>query len=124
MKNAVSDGNTITYTNGGGSTIASGTVVKTGHILGVAIADIPAGKDGTLQITGSVTAPKVAAAVFTAGEKLVWDVSANAGAGAFDDSLASPATGDLTGAAVAFAAGANNETTCTVVLTPGNATLA
>ena len=33
------------------------------------------------------------------GESLVWDVSANAGAGAFDDNLASPATGDVSGAA-------------------------
>jgi hypothetical protein len=29
----------------------------------------------------------------------VWDVSANTNAGAFDDNLATPATGDISGAA-------------------------
>jgi predicted RecA/RadA family phage recombinase len=63
--------------------------------------------------------PKVSAAVFVVGEKLLWDVSA----GAFDDSAATPASGDVMGGAVAFRAGANAETTCYVKLTPGNATL-
>jgi hypothetical protein len=58
--------------------------------------------------------------VFVKGEKLVFDVSA----GAFDDSLASPASGDVTGGAVAWEAGANTETTCTVKLTPGNSAVA
>ena len=123
MKNYVNDGNTIPYTNGGGSTIASGTLVKTGHTLGWAVADIPAGASGTLRISGKGTAPKVSAAVFVVGEKLVFDVSAGSGVGAFDDSVATPAAGDVTGAAIAAVAGANTETTCTVILTPGNATL-
>ena len=63
--------------------------------------------------------PKVTAAVFAQGEKLIWDVSA----GKFDDSAAIPATGDVTGGAVAWVAGANLETTCTIKLTAGNATL-
>lgn len=122
MKNFVSEGNTIEYTNAGGTTIASGTLVATGHVLGWAIADIPAGETGTLRITGEGTAPKVSGAVFAVGEKLVFDVSANAGAGAFDDSAATPASGDLTGAAIASVAGADGQTTATVILTPGNAT--
>lgn len=122
MNNHINDGETISYTNGGGSTIASGTPVVTGHTIGVAVADIPAGGTGTLRIKGRFTMPKVSAAVFSVGEKLVFDVSANSGIGAFDDSAATPATGDLTGAAVAAVAGANGETTCEVVLTPGNAT--
>ena len=123
MDNFVSDGNTVSYTNGGGSTIPSGTLVKAGHTLGWAITDIPAGGTGTLRIRGKGTAPKVSAAVFAVGEKLVFDVSANSGVGAFDDSAATPASGDITGGAIAAVAGANNETTCTVVLTPGNTTL-
>jgi len=67
--------------------------------------------------------PKVAAAVFAQGEKLVFDVSANGGLGAFDDSAAVPAAGDVTGGAIAWVAGANAETTCTIKLTPGNTTL-
>lgn len=122
MNNYKKGGKTISYTNGGGTTIASGTLVATGHTLGWAVADIAPGETGTLSIEGEGTAPKVSAAVFAVGEKLVFDVSANSGVGAFDDSAATPATGDLTGAAIAAVAGANNETTCTVILTPGNVT--
>lgn len=122
MDNAVDSGSTINYTNAGGSTIPAGRLFVAGHVLACAIADIPVGETGACKISGKVTAPKVSAAVFEVGEKLVFDVSANAGVGAFDDSAATPATGDLTGAAVAAVAGANTETTCTVVLTPGNAT--
>jgi len=41
----------------------------------------------------------------------------------FDDSAATPASGDVMGAAVAFVAGAVSETTCTIKLTPGNSTV-
>lgn len=118
MDNFVDNGSTVNYTNSSGSTIAAGSIVATGHCLGVAITDIANGETGALRVTGKVTAPKVSAAVFSVGEKLVWDVSA----GAFDDSAATPASGDITGGAVAAVAGANTETTCTVILTPGNAT--
>ena len=62
------------------------------------------------------------AVAFAIGEKLVFDISAAAGAGEFDDSAAVPATGDITGGAIAMRAGLNTETTCLVKLTPGNAT--
>ena len=67
--------------------------------------------------------PKVSDAVFVQGEKLVFDVSANGALGAFDDSAATPASGDITGGAIAWVAGANLETTCTIKLTPGNTTV-
>lgn len=123
MKNAVDNGSTVNYTNGGGSTIASGTLVKAGHTLGWAIGDIAPGASGVLAITGKGTAPKVSSAVFVVGEKLVFDVSANGGVGAFDDSAATPATGDVTGGAIAAVAGSNGQDTCTVILTPGNTTV-
>lgn len=116
----VQPGDTIDYPNASGSTIVSGTVVKMGHILGVTLVDIANGATGAMKITGVFqNVPKVSAAVFAVGEKLLWDASA----GAFDDSAATPASGDLLGAAVAVIAGANTETVCTVLLTPGNATL-
>lgn len=123
MKNAIDSGATLLYTNGGGTTIPSGTLVKASHTLGWAVTDIAPGATGVLRLTGSGTAPKVSAAVFAAGEKLVFDVSANSGAGAFDDSAATPASGDITGGAIARKAGANGETTCEVTLTYGNTTL-
>lgn len=119
MKNAVAEGNTLTYTNTSGATITSGTLVKAGHTLGWAITDIPNNSTGTLAIRGRGTAPKVAGAVFAVGEKLVWDSSA----GAFDDSAAVAASGDITGGAIAAAEGTNGPTTCDVILTPGNTTL-
>lgn len=119
MDNYVDDGTTVNYTNSTGSAIASGDIVVMSHSLGVALADIANGSTGAVQVAGKVTAPKVSAAVFAVGEKLVYDITA----GAFDDSAATPAAGDVTGAAVAAVAGAATETTCTVILTPGNATL-
>lgn len=119
MDNYVDNGTTVNYTNASGSDIASGDVIVMGHSLGVALVDIADGDTGAVQVAGKVTVPKVSAAVFAVGEKLVYDVSA----GAFDDSAAVAASGDLTGAAVAAVAGVNAETSCTVILTPGNTTL-
>lgn len=120
-KNFVSDGDVIPWTNTTGSAVASGQVVVMGHTLGVALVAIPAGGTGAVAVEGVFTVPKVSGAVFAQGEKLVWDVSANSGAGAFDDSAATPATGDITGGAIAWEAGTDGQTTATVKLTPGNA---
>ena len=118
--NYVQAGGVIEYANAG-SAIASGDVVVMGHTIGVALEDIAATTGvGSVAIEGVFTVPKVSAAVFVQGEKLIFDVSASPPA--FDDSSATPATGDITGGAVAMVAGASSETTCVVKLTPGNAT--
>lgn len=115
--NYVQPGNAIHYSNTGAA-ISAGDVVVMGHTIGIALVDIAATTGaGAVAIEGVFTVPKVSAAVFAQGEKLIYDVSA----GAFDDSAATPATGDITGGAVAVVSGANTETTCTVKLTPGNA---
>lgn len=123
-KNYESDGNTIQWTNGTGAAVASGQLVKVGpSMLGVALVALANGATGSVAVEGVFSGvPKVSAAVFAQGEKLIWDVSANGALGAFDDSAATPAAGDVTGGAIAWVAGANTETTCTVKLTPGNAT--
>lgn len=123
-KNYESDGNTIQWTNGTGAAVASGQMVKVGpSMLGVALVAIAIGATGSVAVEGVFSGvPKVSAAVFAQGEKLIWDVSANGALGAFDDSAATPASGDVTGGAIAWVAGANTETTCTVKLTPGNTT--
>jgi predicted RecA/RadA family phage recombinase len=115
----VQKGDVLDWTNATGSAKASGAVVELKHQIGVALTDIANGAVGAVAIEGCYTVPKVSAAVWVVGEKLIWDTSA----GAFDDSAATPATGDITGAAVAMAAGANGETTAVVKLTPGNTTL-
>lgn len=109
------------WTNTSGDDVAAGDLVIASHSLGVALVDIADGEVGSVAFGGVVSGlPKVSAAVFAQGEKLILDVSATPPA--FDDSAATPATGDITGAAIAWVAGANLETTCTVKLTPGNAT--
>jgi predicted RecA/RadA family phage recombinase len=123
-RNYESDGNVIQWTNGTGAAVASGQVVKVGNILGVALVAIAIGASGSVAVEGVFSGvPKVSAAVFVQGEKLIFDVSAGSGVGAFDDSAATPATGDVTGGAIAWVAGANAETTCTIKLTPGNTTV-
>jgi len=110
--NLVQDGAVIQYT--AGSNISSGAVVKIGNILGVALTDIANGATGSVAIEGVFDVPKVSGAVIAQGESLTWDVSA----GAFDDNAATPATGDVTGAAaVAFEAAGNGVTTIAVKFT-------
>ena len=118
MENYVSKGDTVDYTNAGPA-IASGAVVPLKHSIGIAMVDIANGATGAVRVTGKVTVPKVTAAVFAVGEKLIWDASV----GKFDDSAATPATGDITGACIAAVAGTSSDDTAVVILTPGNATL-
>jgi len=105
--------------------IAAGQVVKIGNLLGVALVDIANGATGSVALEGVFTAPKVSGADIGKGESLTWDVSASSGAGAFDDNAATPATGDVTGAAaVAWEAAGNGVTTMLVKFTgvPGTVT--
>jgi len=107
-----SEGKVVQYT--AGADISSGDVVVMGNIIGVALTDIANGATGSVAIEGVFTVPKVSAAVIAVGESLTYDVSASA----FDDSAATPATGDITGApAVAMEAGINTQTTLKVKLT-------
>lgn len=119
--NFVQPGEVIDWVNGTGAAKAAGAVVAMGNILGVALVDIAKSATGSVAISGVFTVPKVSAAVIAQGESLVWDVSA----GAFDDNLATPATGDISGAAaVAFEAAGNGVTSFDVLFTgvPGTKT--
>ena len=124
-KNYVQEGKVLPYTVPSATTITAGQVVKMGNILGIALNGGTAGQVVQVQIDGVFVAPKVAAAVIKAGESLTWDVSATSGAGAFDDNAATPATGDVTGAAaVAFEDAAATTTSLKVKFTgvPGTVT--
>ncbi len=90
-----------------------------GHTLGIALTDIASGALGAVAVEGVYELPKVSTAVFSIGEKLLYDDSATA----FDDSSAVAAPGDLLGAAIAMQAGQDGQTTCLAKLTPGNADL-
>lgn len=114
------DGARVTYTNTGAA-ISSGDVVVMSHTIGIAMVDIAATTGvGEVAIEGVFAVPKADLAVIVVGEKLLWDASA----GDFDDSAATPASGDILGAVVAVEAkGATTSETILVKLTPGNATL-
>lgn len=112
-------GEVVQYT--AGANIISGQVVKIGNMLGVALQDIANGETGPVMVKGVFVVPKVTAAVIAQGESLTWDVSA----AKFDDNLATPASGDVTGAAAfAFEAAGNNITELAVCFTgvPGTVT--
>lgn len=118
--NKVEDGKVIVYTNTG-SAITAGSIVVMSHTIGVALVDIAATTGtGAVAIEGVFSGiPKVTAAVFVQGEKLLWDSSVSK----FDDSAAVAASGDILGAVTAWVAGTSSDTTCTIKLTPGNATI-
>jgi predicted RecA/RadA family phage recombinase len=117
-QNFVSDGDVLPWTNTTDAAVASGQVVVIGHTLAVALVAIAVGATGSVAIEGVFTVPKVSAAVFAQGEKLVWVASA----GAVDDSAVETAAGDITGGAIAWAAGSDGQATAQIKLTPGNAT--
>lgn len=112
-----STGDVVQYT--AGADITAGSVVKMGNTLGVALVDIANGSTGSVAVKGVFRVPKVSAAVIAVGESLVWDVSANSGAGAFDDNLATPATGDVSGAAARAHEAAGASTTTMLVYFTG-----
>ena len=108
----IEEGKTLDYTNAG-SAIASGDVVIVAGLIGVAHDDIAATTGtGVLHTDGVFELPKVSAAVIAAGEDVIWDVSA----GAFDDNLATPGTGDVSKGATAWEAAGNGVTTVKVKL--------
>lgn len=101
--------------------MTAGSVVKLGNTLGVALVDIASAATGSVALEGVFTVPKVTAAVIAQGESLTWDVSA----GKFDDNLATPATGDVTGAAaLAWESAGSSATTLKVKFTGAPGTVA
>ena len=114
-------GEIIQWVNGTGAAVASGAVVKINNVIGVALQDIGIGGTGSVGIEGVFSGlPKVPATNILQGQKLLWDVSASQ----FDGPGATPATGDVTGGAIAFEAAGASVTTITVKLTPGNTAVA
>jgi len=115
-----SESDVMPFTNTTGSAIAAGAVVKLSHTIGVALADIAIGATGSVAVEGVIiNVPKTTGAAWAQGEKLQWDVSA----GTFAGSTATPATGDVTGAAIAWLAALSADAVGVIKLTPGNATL-
>ena len=73
----IATGGVMPYTNTGESTITKNTVIEFGAMIGVALADIPAGETGTLAISEVWTLTKEAPLVITQGDQLYWDADNN-----------------------------------------------
>jgi predicted RecA/RadA family phage recombinase len=114
-KNYIQPGNVIDVTAAGALT--SGIAFAIGTLLAVPLSNATAGQVVAAQIEGVFELPKASAAVYTAGEKLTWDVSA----GEFSEALA--AAGDLVACAVAIAPAAGGTTTVLAKLLPGVGTV-
>jgi predicted RecA/RadA family phage recombinase len=97
MNNYKQPGELRDWINGSGAAVVSGEVVVVGEQLGIATVDIASTETGTVSFVGVFEVPKVSAGVIADGERVMYDASA----AAFDDNAASPATGDVTAAAVA-----------------------
>lgn len=110
--NFVTEGDIFTWTNSTGSAVVSGQVVKVGQTLGIAAVAIANGASGSVYLEGVFTVPKVTAAVIAQGDPVLWDVSA----GKFDVKTATPATGDVSNAAIAFEAAGSSATTIKIHL--------
>jgi len=109
----VKPGDVLEYSNTTGNAINSGDVVEVQNTVGVALADIADTESGSVQVAGVFDLPKVSGTAWTQGDTLDWDTSE----GAFDK-LSSPATGDITGVALAGADAASGDTTARVLLVP------
>ena len=117
--NVGATGDRVVYT--AGADISSGDIVAVDGVLYVALVDIANGSTGVIATNCEVDAPKVSAAVIAAGETVIWDTSASA----FDDNAATPATGDISGAAArAVEAGVDTQTLIRVKLTGVQGTVA
>lgn len=118
--NFVQEGGVLPYTNGGAA-LSSGDVVVIGQLVAVCLVDIANGETGSVAIDGVYNLPKVDAAVIGQGQSVMWDASA----GAFDDNLAVPAAGDVSGCCQAMESkGATTGETIAVKLNVGIGTVA
>lgn len=74
MKNFVQHGHALTIT--AASAVASGGGVLVGALFGVAAADIAAGADGVINVTGVYDLPKAPSQAWAVGERVYWDAGA------------------------------------------------
>lgn len=75
MKNFLSQGNTLQWTNDTGSDVASGDGVVVGTIFGVAAGDIANGETGILNLVGVYELPKTGTQAWTVGAAIYWDAT-------------------------------------------------
>lgn len=115
MKNLIQDGKRITWTNGTGSAVSAGDPVVIDGQIGVASVDIADGASGAVAMEGVFELPKTAGNAINQGTAPVFDVSA----GEFVPEGTATATGDISGAVVAWETAASGDTVVQVKLNVG-----
>jgi predicted RecA/RadA family phage recombinase len=90
-----------------------------GDTVGIAASDMDTGESGTVFVEGVYSVAKATGTAWGVGDKVDWDASASA----FDINV-TPASGDVTGCAMAAAPAAADATTGLVKLTPGTGSAA
>lgn len=114
-RNYQQPGAIIDYANGEAADYSAGDVVVMGDTVGIALVDIPKNSTGSVAIEGTFTVPKASGTAWGQGDRLDWDASASA----FEKG-ATPASGDVIGCAIAFAAaGADDEVGVAKIVNPG-----
>ena len=114
--NLKADGDVLDYV--AGATIASGAVVVTGDLVGVALKSMVSGDTAALAIKGVWEVAKATGTAWVQGDSLDWDDSASE----FDKAIAVPAAGDVENCCVAYEAAASGAVLAKVRLTPGTGT--
>jgi predicted RecA/RadA family phage recombinase len=76
MRNYVQDGDRLQYANASGSTITSGSPVKVGTKVGIAVGDIPNNTTGVLAMEYVFTCTKATTDVIAQGAIVYWDDTA------------------------------------------------
>lgn len=74
--NFIQNGETITWTNGTGSAVASGDIVAINDLIGVALVDIAASASGAVGVKGVYELPAVTTAAISQGAKVYFDATA------------------------------------------------
>lgn len=121
-KNFINKGETITWTNGTGTAVASGDPVVVGNLVCVALTDIASGAVGVLATEGVWELPKTAGSsghAIAQGAKVLFDISA----AEFDINTATAAAGDISGSCVAVEAALTTATTVFVKINVGVGTI-
>jgi predicted RecA/RadA family phage recombinase len=109
-------GNTLDYTPS--ADVAAGDILVVGNCIAIAPTDIAANEMGAVDVEGVFEVPKATGTAWNLGDSVDYDVSAtNFGKGI------TPATGDVTKAAVCAKAAAAADATAWIKLTPGTGTL-
>lgn len=111
MRSHIYHGSALPYAPSG-TAIESDQLVAVGGVLAVAESDIADGVTGNLAIEGVFEVAKVTGNAAAQGQALIFDASA----AAMDTDAATPATGDVTGAAWAWEAAAADATTIKIKL--------